>query len=275
MAAVSSGLVVAGMLLLMAALLPVRRLMKQLPQGSIRRKWAILTVFILLFIAGYFGYAAITWGRIRSVVGMIVPITFFLGAVFVLLVSSLSLDTALDVKRISTLEIENITDPLTGIYNRRYLDRRIDEEVKRALRYDFPLSVLMLDIDRFKAVNDRFGHRAGDAVLSKLGQTIAQSVRRSDVVARYGGEEVLVIATHTPIHAAAELGERLRRLVEATEFTTHDRPDRQSLQVTVSIGIAALNAEKNDSRSLIQSADEALYRAKKEGRNRIATSEAC
>ncbi len=275
MAAVSSGLVVAGMLLLMAALLPVRRLMKQLPQGSIRRKWAILTVFILLFIAGYFGYAAITWGRIRSVVGMIVPITFFLGAVFVLLVSSLSLDTALDVKRISTLEIENITDPLTGIYNRRYLDRRIDEEVKRALRYDFPLSVLMLDIDRFKAVNDRFGHRAGDAVLSKLGQTIAQSVRRSDVVARYGGEEVLVIATHTPIHAAAELGERLRRLVEATEFTTHDRPDRQSLQVTVSIGIAALDAEKNDSRSLIQSADEALYRAKKEGRNRIATSEAC
>lgn len=275
MAAVSSGLVVAGMLLLMAALLPVRRLMKQLPQGSIRRKWAILTIFILLFIAGYFGYAAITWGRIRSVVGMIVPITFFLGAVFVLLVSSLSLDTALDVKRISTLEIENITDPLTGIYNRRYLDRRIDEEVKRALRYDFPLSVLMLDIDRFKAVNDRFGHRAGDAVLSKLGQTIAQSVRRSDVVARYGGEEVLVIATHTPIHAAAELGERLRRLVEATEFTTHDRPDRQSLQVTVSIGIAALNAEKNDSRSLIQSADEALYRAKKEGRNRIAMSEAC
>ncbi len=275
MAAVSSGLVVAGMLLLMAALLPVRRLMKQLPQGSIRRKWAILTIFILLFIAGYFGYAAITWGRIRSVVGMIVPITFFLGAVFVLLVSSLSLDTALDVKRISTLEIENITDPLTGIYNRRYLDRRIDEEVKRALRYDFPLSVLMLDIDRFKAVNDRFGHRAGDAVLSKLGQTIAQSVRRSDVVARYGGEEVLVIATHTPIHAAAELGERLRRLVEATDFTTHDRPDRQSLQVTVSIGIAALNAEKNDSRSLIQSADEALYRAKKEGRNRIAMSEAC
>ena len=159
MPASASGLIVAGILILVSALLPVRRLMKQLPQGSIRGKWALLTVLILLFIAAYLAYGAVTWNRIRSIAGLIVPVTFFLGAVFVLLVSSLSLDTALDVKRISTLELENITDPLTGLYNRRYLDRRIDEEIKRAHRYHFPLSVLMLDIDHFKDVNDRYGHR--------------------------------------------------------------------------------------------------------------------
>ena len=274
MPASASGLIVAGILILVSALLPVRRLMKQLPQGSIRGKWALLTVLILLFIAAYLAYGAVTWNRIRSIAGLIVPVTFFLGAVFVLLVSSLSLDTALDVKRISTLELENITDPLTGLYNRRYLDRRIDEEVKRAHRYHFPLSVLMLDIDHFKDVNDRYGHRFGDVVLSRLGQAIAQSVRKSDVVARYGGEEILIIATHTPIQDATGLGERLRKLVEGIELPAPEsQDDRLDIRVTVSVGIAELNKDHNSSRLLIQSADAAMYRAKDEGRNRIAVSE--
>jgi len=128
----------------------------------------------------------------------------------------------------------------------------------------------MLDIDHFKKVNDKRGHQIGDLVLNELGRIISASVRRSDIVARFGGEEFLIIAVHTALSDAAELGERLRHDVETSELGMEaSHREGGSIKVTVSIGIADLKDGMKDRQALIEAADEALYQAKSEGRNRV------
>jgi len=192
MTILANGMVVAGTSLLVFSLILVRRMARQLPAGGIRRRWGLLTAMIIAFVPGYITYGSVARNSFRGPLDLIVPVIFFFGAVFVLLVSTLSLETALDVRRIYTLEQESITDALTGTYNRRYLDRRLDEEVLRARRYGFALAVLLLDIDHFKQINDEHGHPFGDGILASLSQIVMNSVRKTDVVARYGGDEILV-----------------------------------------------------------------------------------
>jgi diguanylate cyclase (GGDEF)-like protein len=130
--------------------------------------------------------------------------------------------------------------------------------------------VLLLDIDHFKAVNDSYGHPTGDQVLIYLGKLLLQGVREADVVARYGGEELLIIAPNTTSTAAQHLAERLRKQVEShTLMVSVDSGQRTEIRITVSIGIAGLRRGKCDSAQLIDSADRALYQAKHEGRNRV------
>jgi len=269
----ANGMVVAGTSLLVFSLILVRRMARQLPAGGVRRRWGLLTAMIIAFVPGYITYGSVARNSYRGPLDLIVPVMFFLGAVFVLLVSTLSLETALDVRRIYTLEHENITDALTGTFNRRYLDRRLDEEVLRARRYGFPLAVLLLDIDHFKEINDEHGHPFGDGILAGLSQIVMNSVRRTDVVARYGGDEILVIATHTPLAAAAELGERLRQRIEGAEMGQAGEAGGLSIRVTISAGVAGYSDELSSGQSLIQAADQALYQAKQAGRNRTATAE--
>jgi len=125
---------------------------------------------VVFFLAGYLAFAAFNWGKLDRPSDLLVPGVFFFGAVFVWLVTALSLQTVVDLKRMSTLEHENITDALMGIHNRRYLDSRLDEEVARAKRYGLELSVLLMDIDHFKEINDRYGHQVGDLTLANLGR---------------------------------------------------------------------------------------------------------
>jgi diguanylate cyclase (GGDEF)-like protein len=191
----------------------------------------------------------------------------------VLLVCFLSWKTVIDLQRINILEQENISDPLLGIFNRRYLDRRLKEEFLRSQRYNLPLAILLLDIDRFKMVNDTCGHQTGDLVLQKLVQLILSTVRDIDIVARYGGEEVLVIMPNTIASHAAVLAERLRRKIAATEMATQDEEScHPAIKITVSIGVAGFNHGRTtavDLHTLINNADKALYQAKNEGRNRV------
>ncbi len=266
---IAYALVLAGLALLILSLVPLRRLVSQLPPGQLRFRWFILTALILFFIAGYFGYAKANWDHHYEVDGLVVPAVFFLGSLFVLLANSLSLQTAIDMRRIAILEQENVTDPLMGIYNRRYLDRRLADEVARAQRYHVPLSVLLADIDLFKRVNDSLGHQGGDVVLRNLGKLVVNTVRNTDIVVRYGGEEILIIAPNTSVATATRLAERLRQKVEeAVLAPTLDK----SLRITVSIGVGYYASDIFDASTLIRSADDALYRAKKEGRNRIAVN---
>jgi diguanylate cyclase (GGDEF)-like protein len=269
-----NGLIAVGAAILTASLLPVTRLISQLPPGSMRRNWRILKALVFLFIAGYVGYALVEWKNRAGIADLFVPGIFFLGACFVFLVSRLSLQTALDIRRIAVMEHENITDPLMGIHNRRYLDRRLKEEVDRALRYKLPLSVLLLDIDHFKRINDTHGHPVGDRVLCALGKLIQNTVRNTDVVARYGGEEILVIATCTPPPPIPVFAERLRRTVEDSVLVAPDAlTGGKEIRATVSIGVASLGPEIRTLEALVQGADEALYRAKHEGRNRVVVRE--
>ena len=259
-------LILAGAALLVAALLPVRRLLVQLPAGRVRRSWFVLATLILLFIVGYVVFAATLGDVYVGPTDLLVPAVFFFGACFVWLVNTLSLATALDVRRISVLEQENITDPLMGIYNRRYMERRLKEEIAKARRYDSPIATLLLDIDHFKRINDSFGHPFGDVVLQQLGNLIANKVRVSDIVARYGGEEILVIAANTDEAGAVIVAERLRRAVEAMNIAA---PGEQAIALTVSIGVAVFDIRSDDMHGLLKRTDDALYRAKEEGRNRV------
>jgi len=166
------------------------------------------------------------------------------------------------------LEDISITDELTRIYNRRYFMERLKLEVKRAARYGAPLSLLMIDVDLFKKVNDNFGHQTGDAVLAQIAGLIKARLREIDLFARYGGEEFGLLATGTDQAGALVLAGQLRELVQNAGFAHEGRP----FAVTISIGIGTGDqAMKEDFEKLIRRADAALYRAKEQGRNRVCT----
>lgn len=269
-------LVLVGVLIHAATLFPLRKLITMLPDGSLRKKWLAMTALIFVFIAGYCGYLVFLCGQQTEWHELLIPGIFLFGAIFVWSTIDLFLQTAADLQRIDSLETENITDPLTRVFNRRYLDRRLDEEVARSRRYALPLSILMLDIDHFKQVNDTYGHQAGDVTLTTLGNLLKTAIRELDVVARYGGEEFLVICTNTAIDGAGLVAERIRKLVESLRIDIPvDNRGSQSIQIHISIGVAGLCAKADTKEKLVQVADQALYRAKKEGRNRvvIASSE--
>lgn len=156
-----------------------------------------------------------------------------------------------------------LTDGLTGLYNRRHAAERLDQEISRSLRGRSGLCVALIDIDHFKAINDEYGHGAGDRVLREIAKTLMEFVRLSDVVARWGGEEFLVVFPDTQLAAARVVAERLRARL-ANMDAVADGPD----QVTASIGLATL-VEEMDAHALVELADQALYRAKARGRNRV------
>lgn len=155
------------------------------------------------------------------------------------------------------------TDGLTGLYNHRHLQERLQQEIDRAQRYDRPLSVVMADLDRFKRFNDAFGHPRGDEVLIQVAQTLRHVSRAADIVARYGGEEFTLILPETAAPEAGVLAERARRCVKALRIGAD-----AGLRVTLSLGVAAY-APGLSKEALIEAADAALYAAKRRGRNRV------
>ncbi len=167
------------------------------------------------------------------------------------------------------LEQISITDSLTQVFNRRFFMERARQEVKRVNRYGSSVSLLMIDIDHFKKVNDTYGHLAGDSVLNGVARLVKGRLRETDVLARYGGEEFMLIATPMDREGAVILGERIRALIESHPFNF----DGKSISVTVSIGVSSWKPEmKENFEELIRLADDALYGAKEEGRNRVRTA---
>jgi diguanylate cyclase (GGDEF)-like protein len=157
-------------------------------------------------------------------------------------------------------------DALTGLDNRRALDVGLKEELQRAQRYERPVTLLMIDIDHFKEVNDNYGHLAGDAVLRQLSAICQGVVRPMDHIYRYGGEEFVVLLPETDIAGACVLAERLREEVESTHFALSGDGD---IQMTISIGIAVYPKDADTTEDLLAAADRALYEAKQGGRNRV------
>jgi len=165
------------------------------------------------------------------------------------------------------LEKLALTDALTGCLNRRALSETLGQELDRARRYNLALTILLADIDRFKQINDTRGHIAGDSVLRQVGELLRREARSVDIVARYGGEEFVVVMPETALHGAAIFAERLRRRVMARDFGD---PGEDPLHMTVSIGIASFPDDRVQSAdSFVSLADQALYRAKNEGRNLV------
>lgn len=164
------------------------------------------------------------------------------------------------------LQEMSTTDPLMGIYNRLYFEKRLKYEFQRAARYRSSLSLLMLDLDHFKQVNDRYGHPFGDFVLKRTAGLITEALRQVDIVARYGGEEIVIACPETDGKQILIVAERVRRKIEQAEYRQGDT----CIRITVSIGVGVFPADGVASESdLIKQADAALYRAKADGRNCI------
>lgn len=184
---------------------------------------------------------------------------------------AICIETALTQER---LKLAGLTDGLTGIQNRRYFEHRCPVEISQARRHKQPLACMFLDIDRFKRINDTYGHQTGDEILRNVAKIIQGQLRASDTIARYGGEEFIVLLPQTPGHYALEIAERIRIAVAGHAFTASGK---EKVTATISIGLAMLpiDDEKNDLSqqvtNLIGSADKAVYQAKHSGRNKVVS----
>lgn len=168
------------------------------------------------------------------------------------------------------LEALSLTDELTGLLNHRAMQKRLKDEFSRAQRYNDPLSILMIDIDHFKAVNDAHGHLVGDRVLAEIAHTLVGSVREIDVAARYGGEEFLIILPQTHFAGSLAVAERIWRAVGEHRFSV----EGVDLRLTISVGVSFFpNKSVTSPDRLVALADEALYQAKRDGRNRICLNQ--
>jgi diguanylate cyclase (GGDEF)-like protein len=179
---------------------------------------------------------------------------------------ALALERAVWQHRANQFQLMSITDPLTGLHNRRYLEARLSEELNRSKRYDVPMSFMMIDIDDFKLYNDRNGHQAGDRALEITAQCLRSTLRKADVASRYGGEEFSILLPQTPLNDAGMIADRLRRTILNTRFPHGETQPLGS--VTVSIGLSSLSPSLDSVEAIIRAADRALYHAKSHGRNR-------
>jgi diguanylate cyclase (GGDEF)-like protein len=195
---------------------------------------------------------------------------------------AVDLDTVRSLARQAAVGIENvllhqeaqrlsITDGLTSLWNYRYMNMRLAQEVERAIRFNRPLALLVIDIDHFKQINDRFGHQRGDAILAELSNRLVSETRTQvDTAARYGGEEFVLILPETPLEGAMVVAEKVRESIGQTPFGAEGE---EPINVTVSIGIAVFPHHGAKPQTLIRAADQALYEAKGRGRDRVVTAE--
>jgi diguanylate cyclase (GGDEF)-like protein len=168
-----------------------------------------------------------------------------------------------------TLRQQSVRDPLTGLYNRRFLEETLDRELARLERKNLPLALIMIDVDNFKHFNDTFGHEAGDAVLRDLGGILQRHVRGGDIACRYGGEEFTIVLPEATLDIGRQRAEMLREAVRELRLV-HDGKSLGA--VTLSLGVACFPEHARRREHLLQIADAALYEAKNNGRNRVVVS---
>jgi diguanylate cyclase (GGDEF)-like protein len=261
---VQSALVAAAGLSL-TGLVPVRKVYQILQPGIVRTTWGTLGSLICISAIGDVAYLWInhTEGpnhREDWLVGLIC----LAAAIFVVLVCNLAHHTARDVSRLSWLESVASVDPVTELFNRRHIMAVLEAECIRSSDNNSPLSILLMDVDNFKKINDSYGHQAGDVVLREMANLIA-AASRSRFVGRYGGEEFLVLLPREDSSDAWITAERIRSVIEASTVVYDGEP---IISPTVSIGIATAFGWKEKPEDLVALADEALYAAKSTGRNR-------
>jgi diguanylate cyclase (GGDEF)-like protein len=180
---------------------------------------------------------------------------------------ALALERAEWQERATEFQLMSITDSLTGLPNRRYLEERLSEELNRSKRYDYPMSFLMIDIDDFKAYNDKNGHQAGDVALQITAHCLKGALRAVDIASRYGGEEFCILLPQTGISEAGTIADRIRHRVSTTEFP-HGKAQPLG-HVTISVGVSTFTKNVDTSENIIAAADRALYQAKSMGKDRV------
>lgn len=262
--------ILSGTALLLAAFVPIKGIYSVLPQGLTRFVWVCLSGLIGFSVFGYLLFLRLNMGvaadNHRS--GLVATV-LFLAAMIVFTVCTMSNSAAKDIASIAVLEHAARVDPLTNLYNRRHIMALFEEESSQSIYYGTTLSVLLLDIDRFKTINDTFGHRTGDHVLRKISSLLAQVDIGCNLIGRFGGEEFLIILPNTSQSEAIGFAEHIRATVEAEPISFENDP---FIPVTISIGVAASSRLNESPDELIALADTALYAAKASGRNQVRTT---
>jgi diguanylate cyclase (GGDEF)-like protein len=257
-----------GLVLHLGSLREMTKNISDLKRGPLRLRWNVLRAIVLLLAISYMGYIAQLLAEGEEQAGikedLLVGAAAVLVSLFVYGVADLSFQTVKDFRDISRFKELAHQDQLTGVFNRRYFDLTLEEAVKIALCKKEPLSLMAVDIDHFKSVNDEYGHLSGDTVLRSVCGAIMRQCRHTDIVARYGGDELMIIVSGDAA-TAVTLAERVKTMVEnlEIELATH-----ATLRVTVSIGLATITFGDSPD-TLFTRADAALYEAKRLGRNRI------
>lgn len=252
----------------------------------IRQRWPLVVALVMAAVVvildwrnpgwlewSLLGLSHDAWGTIGTLLAVALALQLFLNSRSALQRERRLVRTAAQLREVSA-ELDRLarTDSLTGILNRRAFFDLLGIEFRRSRRYSRHLSVLMLDLDNFKRVNDQWGHPFGDYVLRSISQIIASSVRESDIIGRYGGEEFAVALPETGPEQSVVVAEKLRRAIEVFAFESDGLPPPEDapLYMTISIGVSALPVDAgHDEFELIHRADRALYEAKRAGKNQV------
>ncbi|XQU08469.1 diguanylate cyclase [Halomonas sp. LY9] len=171
------------------------------------------------------------------------------------------------------LREQAMTDPLTGVYNRRYLQTQAAAEIARSRRQHYAIALITIDIDHFKHINDEYGHDAGDDVLQAFTNTVIQLLRQEDLLCRVGGEEFAILLPNTPLAQAVQVAERIRQTVQTAPFKVHEARSERTLWLTASLGVTSVMAAESTLKAALKRADIGLYRAKEQGRNRVVVND--
>jgi diguanylate cyclase (GGDEF)-like protein len=264
---------VIGLTLHLGSFREITRNLAHIKTRALHFKWNVLRFTVLLLTTAYVAFIAQLLAEGKEAEGLyedlLVGTASLLVSLLVYGVADLSFQTVKDSNHISGLKALAHQDPLTGAFNRRYFDMALGDAVEIALRTRQPLSLLAIDIDNFKTINDEYGHLWGDEVLRSVSSKILRQCRHTDIVARYGGDELMIIVRGDAV-TAATLGERVRTAVEKLEI---EPSVLASARVTVSIGFASLSVG-DSAETFFARADGALYEAKRLGRNRVAKADA-
>jgi len=263
-------LLLSSIFLYAVSLFIVQQLIKKIPLGEVRNNWKILSFFIVGFIVGYAAYMFLLITGKVNIESIIYPAICLAGSAFVLLLCFLTYQTTRDIGEAIAMEQASIIDPVLDIYNRRYFDRRIDEETQRSRRYNQPLSIILFEIDQFESVVKNHGRLVGDVVLRKVSDFLVGSVRASDIVARYDEHKIVIATTQTKPDMAITLADRIRGEVEKLEVLPNsDQNAQDALHVTVTAGVSCVEDRIKSGFDLVDVAEKAIARADKEGHNRV------
>ncbi|MGH8119872.1 MAG: GGDEF domain-containing protein [Gammaproteobacteria bacterium] len=265
LALISTGLMV------YSALLAVR-ILRHLPGSGFLKWWRLLLIVIIGIAACYlvFALTVIELGQVP--LAHLIGVLLFFSAVFVLLTMQLFIHTFSSAGKSNWLHKESIIDAATGIYNLRYFEMRLVEEFDRSRRYNSPLTLLLVEIDNFKINTTSYGLSTSQMALVTICRLLKDHSRTSDILARYGGEQVVILLPNTALFNARKTAEKYRSVMEDKTLDIDDDDSTTSVRLnfTVSIGIASLQNDIKRANELIRRADLALYKAKDRGRNRVA-----
>lgn len=277
----SIGLRAGGAFVLIAALVVINRVISRLPKGKVRRNWSILGILLGLSAVFFISSTIAGWmsglTEDQKIIGFyLVPLVFFVCSSIAYLVISFVLNLDIYFTPSPVGQFEDILDSMTGIYNRHYLFSRLNQEIYRSQRYNLPLSLVLLSIDNTRQIVEAYGKKAGDQLLVDFARLTHSSVRVTDIAARYGENEFMVVATNTPVSSMSVFADRMQKAIAETIRVPGGQSSGEEKRtgINVSIGISGFGPETHTRDSLVKSVDNALSQARSLGTNKVFISKA-